>query len=141
MKPTGHHSDRSITEAPDFQAPFTPLPSFCFMAGWFCLLQLFFIAVTATTLRVPYDYGIDRDTLVKRQDSSLILTGVHSSDGSIGIRREVRDLEEDSITWALYLLGLDWMQSLDQDGENSWYQLMGDFFFFFFFFFSDIVQV
>jgi tyrosinase len=75
--------------------------------------------------RGQYDYGVDRSTFIKRQDASLILTGAHSPDGSTGLRREMRDLETDSTTWTLYLLGLDMMQNTDQSQEASWYQIAG----------------
>lgn len=75
---------------------------------------------------IRYDYGVERSSMVKRQTSSLPLTGVHNLDGSTGLRREIRDLETDPTTWNLYLLGLDFMQSLDQSQMNSWYQIAGN---------------
>src|ERR1700710_1597326 len=72
-----------------------------------------------------YDYGLDRSALVKRQDSTLPLTGVHNPDGSLGLRREIRDLETDDIAWNLYILGLDMMQYTDQSDAESWYQIAG----------------
>ena len=46
-------------------------------------------------------------------------------DGSLPVRREVRDLEKDQDLWTLYLLGLDYMQASEQDDPMSWYKIMG----------------
>ena len=74
-----------------------------------------------------YNYGFDpRTTIVKRQSSSLPLTGVHNPDGTLGLRREVDDLATDPTTWNLFMLGLDMMQWTDQSDIESWYQVMGN---------------
>jgi len=77
----------------------------------------------------PYDYGIDRNTILKRQSSnSLAVNGVHTRtgpNGSLPLRLEIRDLEKDNNTWTLYLLGLDMLQSKNQTEMLSWYSLAG----------------
>lgn len=90
---------------------------------WYLSLVL----ITAVIATSHYDYGDDRTSLIVHRGSNIILEGVHNSDGSLGTRPEVRDLEKDSTTWALYLLALDWMQSVDQSDSSSWYALMGKF--------------
>jgi hypothetical protein len=89
---------------------------------------LFAILGIVAFVGAQYDYGFDhRSTTVKRQSSSLPLTGVHNPDGTMGLRREVGDLETDTTTWNLYMLGLDMMQYTDQSQMESWYQIMGNF--------------
>ncbi|KAE9382243.1 Di-copper centre-containing protein [Stipitochalara longipes BDJ] len=78
-----------------------------------------------------YDYGgIDRSTILKRQSPSspYVVTGVHTGTGPSGstpLRLEVRELEQDSITWTLYILGLDMLQYTNQTEMLSWYQITG----------------
>jgi hypothetical protein len=96
---------------------------------------LLLLAVVATLLshvaiaNTSYDYGIDRSTILKRQDSSFYaITGVHTSadpDISTAIRHEIRSLEQDNITWTLYILGLDMLQYTNQTEMLSWYQIAG----------------
>lgn len=86
--------------------------------------------IPAATYRA-YDYGIDRSFLAKRQsqsNSTYAITGVHTGDGvngSLPIRQEVRELEENADLWTLYILGLDMMQGTDQSDLMSWYQIAG----------------
>lgn len=47
------------------------------------------------------------------------------SNGSLPVRREIRELEKDQDLWTLYLLGLDYMQASEQDDPLSWYKIMG----------------
>jgi len=100
------------------------------------------LAIVSLTAAIPtagpglpfgrYDYGVDVNMLVRRQDSSgpLALTGAPATgnNGSMPVRREVRDLQSDSVMWTLYILGLDMMQAINQSDETSWYQIMGMFF-------------
>ncbi|KAF8860872.1 Di-copper centre-containing protein [Acephala macrosclerotiorum] len=76
-----------------------------------------------------YDYGIDRSTIFKRQTSNFYaITGVHTGSGPNGstpLRLEIRDLERDSTTWTLYILGLDMLQYAPQTEMLSWYQIAG----------------
>jgi len=78
-----------------------------------------------------YDYGgIDRRTILKRQtpSSPYVVTGVHSGagpNGSTPLRLEIRELEQDSTIWTLYILGLDMLQYTNQTEMLSWYQITG----------------
>ncbi|KAH8647567.1 common central domain of tyrosinase-domain-containing protein [Tricladium varicosporioides] len=77
----------------------------------------------------PYDYGVDRNTIAKRQSQDfLAVTGVPTGNASnepIPVRLEIRDLEKDQTMWTLYILGLDMMQYMDQTSPTSWYGIMG----------------
>ena len=76
-----------------------------------------------------YDYGFDRRTVLKRQNSNIYATtGVHAGggpDGSLPLRQEIRTMEQDSIIWTLYILGLDMLQYSNQTEMLSWYQIAG----------------
>jgi tyrosinase len=100
-----------------------PLPSSLFIS-WMYLWQL-----AHSTTFSSYNYGdsIDRNTILKRQQSSTpyVVTGVQIADGSTPLRLEVRQLEQDPVTWTLYLLGLDMLQFTNQTEMLSWYQITG----------------
>lgn len=75
-----------------------------------------------------YDYGIDIDKLVRRQDPSVkIIVGKLplASNGSTPIRPEIRDMRKDGYMWDLYILALSMFQSVSQDQSLSWYQVAG----------------
>lgn len=105
----------------------------------FCALAIFSKLPQALTLpsTIPaanyqaYDYGMDRSLLAKRQYQSYAtyaITGVHTGsgvNGSLPLRQEVRELEENTDLWTLYILGLDMMQGTDQNDLLSWYQIAG----------------
>jgi tyrosinase len=79
----------------------------------------------------PYDYGVDRDKIIKRQTvltGFYAITGIEPSmglGGSVGVRKEIRVLEQDPVMWTLYILGLDTLQYTDQSDMLSWYQIAG----------------
>jgi tyrosinase len=103
--------------------------------GYIFLVVLFLLISTAVSEEIQhanYKYSMDRNPLSKRQSSSFnpIVTGAQGGigpHGSAPLRREVRDLETDSTTWTLYILGLDMMQYTDQNDIYSWYQIAGEF--------------
>lgn len=76
-----------------------------------------------------YNYGIDINTILKRQVSSFYAdSGIHADNGpngSVPLRQEIRQLENDNLTWTLYILGLDMLQYTDQTQMLSWYQIAG----------------
>jgi tyrosinase len=88
-----------------------------------------FLLLHPTFAHNSYNYGIDRNTLLKRQSSSFYaVTGIHAGsgpDGSVPLRQEIRQLEKDNFTWTLYILGLDMLQYTDQTQMLSWYQIAG----------------
>lgn len=92
---------------------------------WVVLLAL--IGVVASAAQ-SYDYGIDIDQLVRRQDpSAKIIVGrlPLASNGSTPVRLELRDMRKDGYMWDLYVLALSMFQSVGQDQSLSWYQVAG----------------
>ena len=106
------------------------------------LFHLFLILSTATTALAAskeglprYRYNFQASHIHRRQSGFqnqtlgyVPVTGVLDRgfvDGSLPVRREIRDLEKDQHLWTLYLLGLDYMQSSEQDDPMSWYKIMG----------------
>lgn len=64
----------------------------------------------------------------KRQMSTFGVTGVQSGrsgDGSVPLRLEIRQLQQNADQWNLYLLALDRLQNVNQTEQLSWYQISG----------------
>jgi tyrosinase len=78
-----------------------------------------------------YDYGPLGKTLLARQTtpSPIVTTGVHTGtgvNGSLPLRIEVRELEQNQNLWTLYILGLDFMMRNTSEADMlSWYQISG----------------
>lgn len=76
-----------------------------------------------------YDYGFDVKSGLKDKRQSggfIVTTGMPlNEDGSVPVRREIRDLQQDSDRWELYILALDMMQWTDQSDQSSWYGITG----------------
>ena len=75
-----------------------------------------------------YDYGTHREKLIRRQTTSIAVTGALGGillDGTTPVRKEIRELQQDAEAWTLYLLGLDSMQFTDQNDPLSWYKIAG----------------
>lgn len=76
-----------------------------------------------------YNYGfeITKGLKDKRQSRGVtVTTGMPlNQDGSVPVRLEIRDLQQDPEKWALYILALDMMQYTDQSDETSWYAITG----------------
>ncbi len=71
-----------------------------------------------------YDYGFNIAGHVKRQVAQpLVVRG--EPDGTIQLRQEIRQLEQDEDMWTLYILGLSMLQFSDQSLPTSWYHLTG----------------
>ncbi|KAJ4153472.1 hypothetical protein LMH87_009957 [Akanthomyces muscarius] len=90
-------------------------------------LLLALAGVVASTAQ-SYDYGIDIDQLVRRQDpAAKIIVGKLplASNGSTPTRPEIRDMRKDGYMWDLYILALSMFQSVSQDQSLSWYQVAG----------------
>ena len=110
-----------------------------FSTSWIAGIAIVFLhAISAQTSYGRYDYGVDVNTLVRRQSSAsdgpVVVTGDsaingsgNGNNGSFPVRKEVRELQGDNLSWTLYILGLDMMQGLDQADDLSWYQIMGMF--------------
>ncbi|RKF78107.1 Tyrosinase [Golovinomyces cichoracearum] len=103
----------------------------------YCILILIFLSksILASLHKLyepslpSYNYGMVQSAIRIRQNPSFIVTegasGGRSSDGSLPLRREIRDLEKDEDIWTLYLLGLDRLQNMDQTEKISWYNIAG----------------
>ena len=97
------------------------------------LRPLLFFAFLATAclasfpVRRQYNYGFDvHDPFQKRKHvKHPIVTGLPRLNGSLPLRREIRDLEKDDDIWNLFILALSWMQYTDQSKWSSWYQIAG----------------
>ncbi len=96
------------------------------------LSLLIFVACLAQALAFvqypPYDYGFDVKTRVKRQvahRSDLVVQDKIAGGGDIVVRQEIRQLEQDTDLWTLYILALSMMQFTDQESPTSYYGLAG----------------
>jgi tyrosinase len=76
-----------------------------------------------------YNYGVDRNTILKRQSPNFYaINGIQSGsgpNGSLPLRLEIRELEQEPTMWTLYILGLDMLQYTNQTEMLSWYQIAG----------------
>lgn len=76
-------------------------------------------------LGTSYDYGFDvtKAHQSKRQsDGIIVTTGMPlNEDGSVPVRPEIRDLQQDVDRWSLYVLALDMLQYTDQSEPTSWF--------------------
>lgn len=85
--------------------------------------------MTSLVVGTSYNYGFDitKSLKEKRQsDGYIVTTGMPlTQNGSVPIRREIRDLQQDADQWVLYILALDMMQYTDQSDESSWYSILG----------------
>lgn len=85
--------------------------------------------MTSLVVGTSYNYGFDitKSLKEKRQSNDFIVTkGMPvSQNGSVPVRREIRDLQQDPDRWVLYILALDMMQYTDQSDESSWFSITG----------------
>ncbi|KAH7143850.1 hypothetical protein EDB81DRAFT_947876 [Dactylonectria macrodidyma] len=75
-----------------------------------------------------YDYGVDIESLTRREDdSSRIVIGrlPLSSNGTLPVRPEIRQMKADPYRWDLFILALSMFQYVSQDDPTSWYQIAG----------------
>jgi tyrosinase len=98
-----------------------------------------FATILSLVLRVwgqhypSYNYGFDPETRVtRRQNSDPIVTeGVRQRNTqgdtvlSTAQRLEIRELQKNPVAWTLYILGLSYLQFMDQESDVSWYGLTG----------------
>lgn len=104
------------------------------------LLLLLSAGATALKLSPPafprYEYSSHVSHIHSRQDGRqnqtlgyYPVTGVldrELKNGSLPVRREIREMEKNEDLWTLYLLGLDFMQATQQEDPASWYKIMGE---------------
>lgn len=95
--------------------------------AWSMLLALLTLVAGVLGGRYPgYNFGADVYRRVKRQTSApWVLTSLADPDSDLPLRQEIRDLENDTDQWTLYLLGLSMMQFTNQSDPLSWYQITG----------------
>lgn len=95
-----------------------------------------FLSQTAQAIPRPhdhrprgYDYGVDIGAILKRDVTPIPTTGVsfNSSNSSIPVRQEIRDLQKNADLWELYILGVSMMQTINQSDIRSWYQIAGNY--------------
>ncbi|KAJ4397126.1 hypothetical protein N0V93_001350 [Gnomoniopsis smithogilvyi] len=95
----------------------------------FCSLGVICCYMICLVVGTSYNYGFEatKDLKHKRQTSDFIVTAGMplNEDGSVPIRREIRDLQQDPDRWALYILALDMMQYTDQSDQSSWFAITG----------------
>lgn len=84
------------------------------------------LLVHCTAIRHPLPHvAEDLAPLVARQQPSTIaIAGVTASFGVYN-RLEIRQLQQNTDQWNLYLLGLKKMQAVNQSDPLSWYQIAG----------------
>lgn len=92
-------------------------------------LSILCCCVSTLVAATSYNYGFDVTTALKakRQSGGIIVTqGMPlNRDGSVPLRVEIRDLQQNPDKWALYILALDMMQFTVQSDETSWYSILG----------------
>lgn len=93
---------------------------------------LFFLScsILASVSAVPDPSALsksERVAAMARQLGSFGITGVKTSvsNGSVPVRKEIRQLQQDEDQWNLYLLGLQRFQAVDQSQLLSYYQIAG----------------
>ncbi|RBR04496.1 uncharacterized protein FIESC28_11548 [Fusarium coffeatum] len=87
------------------------------------LLPLFFAVVAAQS----YSYGVDIDTLTRRQDNGRIVIKPlpQTRNGTVPLRPEIREMQADKYKWDLYILSMSMLMDVNQDDPASWYQIAG----------------
>lgn len=87
---------------------------------------LIIVAVAAQS----YNYGVDTDSLARRQDSNsriVVKPLPQTRNGTIPLRPEIREMKADRFKWDLYILSMSMFQDVSQDDPASWYQIAGMF--------------
>ena len=89
------------------------------------LLSLSLLAIWA--IAQPYDYGVDIESLTRRDPDARILVGRLPlyPDGSAPRRLEIRQMAKDPHKWDLFILSLSMFQYVSQSDPMSWYQVAG----------------
>lgn len=76
----------------------------------------------------PYNYGVDIQSLTRRQESStrvVIEPLPIVRNGTMPLRPEIREMKADRYKWDLFILALSMLQYTSQDDPRSWYQIAG----------------
>jgi tyrosinase len=82
-------------------------------------------ALFAASLLVTSSWAspLRKRSLDRRQNAPFVVTGLAGE--PIQPRLELRDLQQNADQWNIYLLGLQRMQSADQNDILSWFQISG----------------
>ncbi|KAI9897875.1 hypothetical protein N3K66_007731 [Trichothecium roseum] len=91
---------------------------------------MFKLSLTLLISRIAaqsYDYGVDIESLTRRDPTARILVGRLPlyPDGSVPQRLEIREMEKDAHRWDLFILSLSMFQYVSQSDPMSWYQVAG----------------
>lgn len=90
---------------------------------YFTLIILLATPVLGRRIAPGYDYGQDVGHLLQKRQVGQgrpIVTPITYS-GTIPLRPELRQIEQNHEQWTLYILALSWMQYTDQTDPLSWY--------------------
>ncbi|KAF2420770.1 Di-copper centre-containing protein [Tothia fuscella] len=83
---------------------------------------LFAVLVLTSTLASPLAIPT-KSNLHRRQNAPFAVTGI--TDSGTQLRLEIRDLQQNADQWNIYLLGMQRLQSMDQNDMLSWFQIAG----------------
>lgn len=94
------------------------------------MFYFFSLMPTPASTRSAYDYGFEPQLLLNKRDTNQdenknALVEPIPYNGTIPLRREIRDLQGDHEAWNLYLLAVSWMQWANQTDPASWYAIAG----------------
>lgn len=97
-----------------------------------CTLSLVCCSMMASVLGENYNYGINITEGLKAKrassDGIIVTTGMPlRANGSVPVRYEIRNLQQDTNKWELYILALDLMQYTNQSVITSWFSISGAF--------------
>ncbi|KAK7217434.1 hypothetical protein V2G26_005437 [Clonostachys chloroleuca] len=84
------------------------------------------LLVSVLALGRPYDFGVDVESLTRRQEERILVGRLPvASNGSVPHRLEIRQMRADPYKWDLFILALSMFQSVSQSDPLSWYQVAG----------------
>ncbi len=92
------------------------------------LALLVWASISALVTGQAYNYGIDIEPLMRRQEgTSRIIVGrlPTAANGSIPHRPDIRQMMANPYKWDLFMLALSMFQYVSQNDSLSWYQVAG----------------
>lgn len=95
---------------------------FCLRVAASCLLLNLCVSVLASPL-LRHDFKDDPPGLRRRQNPTVSVTGITAF--GVQPRLEIRQLEQNTDQWNIFLLGLARFQQTDQSNLTSYYQIAG----------------
>lgn len=91
-------------------------------------LLIAWLLIVVAVAAQSYNYGVDTDSLARRQDSNsriVVKPLPQTRNGTIPLRLEIREMKADRFKWDLYILSMSMFQDVSQDDPASWYQIAG----------------